>query len=189
MIEGEKRGAGTQRILLILESLRVSPTHMEMYWSKKRQKNSRIKNVGVGGGKMQLLYLRCVLWYHNNLGLVVSLLRTGEVFGSRKYTWTWIWFEVVPGEDWKKEFINRGEMEKREGRKQRIRDGEWKTKNEQECWVSCFCFVAKYLLFLFSKGRSGRFVYFGLDRWSRVDAKVSVWLGGVLTCLSREDIS
>lgn len=41
----------------------------------------------------------------------------------------------------------------------------------------------------FSKGTSGRFVYFGLDRWSSVDAKESVWLGGVLTRVSGEDIS
>lgn len=77
--------------------------------------------------------------------------------------------------------------EKEEKGRRRTRDGRM-VRNEQECWAAHPC--CKTPVFSFRKGRLGRSVYLGLDRWSeRVDARVSVWLGGVLTCLSGEDIS
>lgn len=70
MIEEEKKKERKKRNLLFLESLKVSPTHTEMYRSTKIQKNCRTKS---GENDTISFFMICV-WQHHNLGSIVSLL-------------------------------------------------------------------------------------------------------------------
>lgn len=112
-IEEEKK---KKRNLLFLESLKVFPTHMEMYKSTKIQKNCRTES----GKNYTVNFFMIYMWrHHNNLGSMVYYcikiwwgLWVKEIYLDLKLTNA---SQLVLKEDqnWYKEFINRVERKKR----------------------------------------------------------------------------